>query len=120
MSEEHQLKRAWTRTEISKMGLDLGDFKIPDNPIGTFTGTLVTRAWPKKSSFRKSLICYFIADDGNKYFLLAFEDLKTKVYKPRNKDLDFTEVEIGKRFKLTYSISKSNWPNWIDAEMLDQ
>jgi hypothetical protein len=118
MDTSNQQKRAWTRSEIQDMGLDLSEFNIPSDTKGELTGTLVTRAWPKKSSFRKSLICYFVTDEGEKYFLLAFQDLKSKLYKPRSTDIDFTEVEIGSRFKLSYSVSKGNWPNWIDAEPL--
>lgn len=118
MEQNNLQKRAWTRSEISDMGLNLSTFEIPREPIPELSATLVTRAWPKKTSFRKSIICYFVTDDGYKFFLLAFQDLNSGIYKPRETNIDFTTVELGTRFALSYKISKTSWPNWITAELI--
>ena len=117
---EIQEKRSYTNDEILDQGLILSEFKIPTDRTCSFTGTLVTRHWAKKASFRKSLVCYFVASDGSKYLLLAYQDLKTRVYKPRNTDIDFSEIKLGSTLKITYEITKTNFANWLSAELINK
>lgn len=98
------------------MGFDLSEFKNPTDESNRFIGKLVTRKWPKKTRSHPGIICYFISDIGEKFFLMGFLDKEINMYKPRETEVDVTEIKIGTTFNITYSISKAGWANWLTAE----
>jgi len=88
----------------------LGKYQFPPKE-GSFTGTLVYRAWHQKSP---CLICYFDTDDGEHFMLLAWNNHN---YSPRKSDISFADdVTNGSRWKCEFSVAKGGSISWLTAD----
>lgn len=108
------MRRAYTWRQITEMGFEVTDYDFPTEP-GIVNATLVMKRWGNNN-----LVCYFEGDDGEKFKLCAWwSQYENRAYKPRDSDIDFTEVELGTRFNLEYGISEKGRAIFISAELID-
>ncbi len=99
-----------TNEEFSNAGL--GDFIFPETK-GEFIGTLINRAWHKKSP---ALICFFETEDYKKYKLLVWN---TNGYQPKKSDISFSsDVADGTKWKCVFNNTKNGSINWLTAELV--
>ena len=93
----------------------LGDYHFPPQS-GSFTGTLVYRRWhPKKPA----LLCYFDADDGNQYVLMAWWQSWGVPYCPKKTHINFAdEVLEGSRWYCEYQKKEKGYIAWQTAACL--
>ena len=105
------MRRAYTWRQITEMGFEVTDYDFPTEP-GIVNAALVMKRWGNNN-----LVCYFEGDDGEKIKLCAWwSQYENRSYRPRDSDIDFTEVELGTRFKLEYGISTKGGAIFISAE----
>ena len=98
--------------EADEMGFLSSEYLFPSNG-STFTGTLIFKKWSKT----KALVCYFDTDSGEKLKLCVwFSGDDTRTYRPKRTDINFKEVTLNTKWKVTYLITKSGKTMWLTAE----
>ena len=105
------MRRAYTWRQITEMGFDVTGYDFPTEPR-IVNATLVMKRWGNNN-----LVCYFESDEGEKFKLCAWwSQYENRSYRPRDSDIDFSEVELGTRFNLEYGISEKGRAIFISAE----
>ncbi len=107
------ITRGYSKNQISEMGFPKDEYQFPNQP-GSFSRKLVMKEWGNKN-----LICYFETDISGKYRLCVWWNPNDeKSYRPKNADNDFSNIEIGSNWTVTYEISKGGTTKWMSAIQL--
>ena len=106
------MKKAYSWQEITEMGFQVADYDFPFEP-GEMNATLVMKRWG-----RNNLICYFEGDSGEKFKLCVWwSQYEDQSYRPRDSDVDFTQIELGTKLWVKYDISSSGKAMFLDAKI---
>lgn len=80
-----------------------------------FTGTLIFKKWSKT----KALICYFDTDTGEKLKLCVwFSSDDSRTYRPKRSYINFKDVALNTKWKVTYLITKRGKTMWLTANQV--
>lgn len=121
MSEQ----RAETRGQAIDRGLVVTDYLGDPLPVGPWIGTLDAKIWGQSMN----LLCYFTAEDGQKFRLSAFRVRSGSKkcpepegighwYTARDEQFDLAtaSVRLGQRFRLVTGVNKVGKPAWESVE----
>lgn len=110
-------KRGYSIKEVDEMGFPIWDYDFPAGR-GEFTGTLVLKRWNE----HLALICYFDTDQGEKLKLcIWFKYDNERTYRPRNSDLDVSEIPLGSRVQVTFEPSGTGKSTvWLSASVMER
>lgn len=100
------------------MGFPIWDYDFPIGR-GEFTGTLVLKRWNK----HLALTCYFDTDQGENLKLCVWFNYydNTRTYRPKNSELDVSEISLGSRVHVTFEPSRTGKSTiWLSASVLER
>ena len=110
-----EFKRAYTKNEIYCNNFDYKNYSFPVK-ANEVEAILVMKQWGRKMN----LICYFQTTENKKIKLCAYvqRGLNGR-YSPRESDIDMSQVLLGTRWKIKYSIGKTGTTIWNSAQIIN-
>ncbi len=116
-----EVKRAFSRDQLLETGFDFSAYIFKPLPEGQWLATLDAKCWGNSV-----ILCYFTAENGNKYRLGAFRTHKgpgaDKWYTPQDPTLDLSssEIQAGQKFILstTAILTRKGNPIWRSAALI--
>ena len=110
-----ELKRACTKNDIYCINFDYKSYNFPLQ-ANEVDAILVMKQWGRKMN----LICYFQTTENNKIKLCAYvqRDLNGR-YSPRESDIDMSQISLGTKRRIKYSIGKTGVSIWNNAQILN-
>lgn len=110
-----ELKRACTKNDIYCINFDYKSYNFPLQ-ANEVDAILVMKQWGRKMN----LICYFQTTENNKIKLCAYvqRDLNGR-YSPRESDIDMSQISLGTKMRIKYSIGKTGVSIWNNAQILN-
>jgi len=104
--------RGYNKKQVMEMEFPTTEYSFPES-IGSFTGTLVMKKWTDKPA----LLCYFDTTDGEKLKLQVYwHSDNDRSYRPKNSDVDISEIQIGTALRVGYEKSKKGYTTWLTVK----